>query len=133
MFLTPNDGRGWIYLPLVHVCLLSWIKNRFKLNLDLFWAQNRFWLNFERKNRFGYILDQFWLWKWSFEPFLIFYTFFRTVPIIVEKLQEAKHNAKGISSAMLQDERSKVMKDLKNFKIRVLVSSDLVSRKILIF
>ena len=58
---------------------------------------------------------------------------FRTVPIIVEKLQEAKHNAKGISSAMLQDERSKVMKDLKNFKIRVLVSSDLVSHKILNF
>lgn len=46
--------------------------------------------------------------------------------IICEHLLKNNHYAQAFSSTMTQEERFKVMRDFKNFRIRILVSTNVV-------
>lgn len=46
---------------------------------------------------------------------------------IRDRVKESKLSAEYVSATRTQDDRFKTLKDLKNFRLRVLISTDLVS------
>jgi len=68
--------------------------------------------------------------KTDYQSILIFCSTKKKVTQIVQVLKQNKHNVRGISSDLSQDEREAVLLDFKARKTRILVATDVLSRGI---